>query len=102
MKKVLLVVLLFVVSTGFAHAADAAAGKSIAGSCVACHGADGISKIPSFPNLAGQKEAYLAASLKSYKNGQRNHPSMTGPVKPLSDADIANLAAYYASLSACP
>jgi cytochrome c553 len=79
-------------------AGDAAAGKVKAASCVACHGADGVSSNPAWPNLAGQKEAYLVDSLKAYEAGARDEPVMAGIAKALSDADVANLAAYYAGL----
>ncbi|BEH16265.1 MULTISPECIES: c-type cytochrome [Marinobacter] len=86
-----------------AVAGDAAAGKAKAAVCAACHGQNGISQIPMYPNLAGQKEQYLVASMKAYKNGQRQGgqaPVMQGQATGLSDEDIANLAAYYASLPA--
>ena len=82
-------------------AGDAAAGKAKAGVCAACHGANGISAIPMYPNLAGQKEMYLANAMKAYKAGQRTGgmaPVMTGQATPLSEIDINNLAAYFASL----
>ncbi|AMQ89407.1 MULTISPECIES: c-type cytochrome [Marinobacter] len=86
-----------------AVAGDAAAGKAKAAVCAACHGQNGISQIPMYPNLAGQKEQYLVASMKAYKNGQRQGgqaPVMQAQATGLSDEDIANLAAYYASLPA--
>lgn len=79
-------------------AGDAAAGKGKSASCVACHGAEGVSLNPLWPNLAGQKEQYLAKQLKDFRDGRRNDPMMTPMAKPLSDGDIADLAAYYASL----
>ncbi|MBY6195293.1 c-type cytochrome [Marinobacter hydrocarbonoclasticus] len=84
-------------------AGDIEAGKAKAAVCAACHGQNGISQVPIYPNLAGQKEQYLVASLKAYKAGQRQGgqaPVMQGQATALSDADIANLAAYYASLPA--
>lgn len=84
-----------------AFAGDAAAGKAKAVVCAACHGADGKAAIPTYPNLAGQNEAYLKMAIKAYKNGERTGGQaaiMTGMAKPLSDADIDNLAAYYSSL----
>jgi cytochrome c553 len=84
-------------------AADAEAGKAKAAVCAACHGKDGIAQIPGYPNLAGQNEQYLVSSLKAYKNKQRNGGQaviMQGQAAGLSDEDIANLAAYYASLPA--
>lgn len=79
-------------------AGDAAAGKGKSASCVACHGAEGVSQNPLWPNLAGQKEQYLAKQLKDFREGRRNDPMMAPMAKPLSDDDIADLAAYYASL----
>jgi cytochrome c553 len=90
--------LMLAASANVAIAGDAAAGKAKAASCNACHGATGISAIPTYPNLAGQKEAYLAKQMKAFKDGTRKDPTMNAMAKPLSDADIANLAAHYAGL----
>ncbi len=79
-------------------AGDAAAGKAKAATCAACHGADGISKVPMYPNLKSQKAAYIVKQLKAFKDGTRKDPTMNAMAKPLSDADMANLAAYYSSL----
>ena len=79
-------------------AGDAAAGKAKAASCGACHGTDGISKIPTYPNLKGQKAAYTVKQLKAFKSGARKDPTMNAMAKPLSDADMANLAAYFEGL----
>lgn len=84
-------------------AADAEAGKAKAAVCAACHGKDGVAAIPGYPNLAGQNEQYLVSALKAYKNKQRSGGQaaiMQGQATGLSDEDIANLAAYYASLPA--
>lgn len=100
MKKLLLGVAVATVSlasTG-ALAADAAAGKAKAAVCAACHGAAGVSMIPIYPNLAGQKEMYIVKQLKAFKSGSRPDPVMKGQTAMLSDGDMANLAAYYASL----
>ncbi len=77
---------------------DAAAGKAKAASCAGCHGASGISAVPTYPNLAGQKEAYVVKQLKAFKDGSRKDPTMNAMAKPLSDADMANIAAFYAGL----
>ncbi|HED33037.1 MAG TPA: cytochrome c [Gammaproteobacteria bacterium] len=77
---------------------DAAAGKTKAASCAGCHGADGISKSPAFPNLKGQKAAYTVKQLKAFKAGTRKDPTMNAMAKPLSDTDMANVAAYFESL----
>lgn len=85
-------------SASVAFAGDAAAGKAKSATCAACHGSAGISLIPIYPNLAGQKEAYLEKSMKDFRSKARTDPTMNAMAAPLSDADIANLAAYYASL----
>lgn len=79
-------------------AGNADAGKAKSAVCAACHGAEGISAMDIYPNLAGQKEAYLATQLQHFRDGERNNPIMAPMAKPLSDEDIADLAAYYASL----
>ena len=84
--------------TTSAFAADIEAGKAKSAMCAACHGAAGVSAIPMYPNLAGQKEAYLAKQLKDFKSGARKDPVMAPMAMGLSDADVANLSAYYASL----
>lgn len=81
-----------------AQAADAEKGKALSAPCVACHGTDGISPNPQWPNLAGQKDQYLISSLKAYRNGDRSNPIMSPLAKGLSDEDIENLAAYYSGL----
>jgi cytochrome c553 len=81
-----------------ASAGDAAAGKAKSVTCVGCHGADGISIVPTYPNLAGQKEAYIISTLTGFRDGTRKNATMNPMAKPLSDADIENLAAYYSSL----
>ena len=79
-------------------AGDAAAGKAKSMTCAGCHGANGISNNPMWPNLAGQKQAYLASALQMYRDGRRKNAMMSAMAKNLTDADIANLAAYYSSL----
>ena len=101
MKKLVLVSLMLVLPSISFAGGDATAGKAKSAVCAACHGADGISAAPIYPNLKGQKEAYLVASLKAYKAGQRKggmSAIMAPQAMALSDADMANLAAYYASL----
>ena len=93
-----LIATLVLICAGNAWAADAAAGKAKAAVCAACHGSNGISVIPDYPNLAGQKEKYLQISIKAYRDGERKNPIMSPMASGLSDTDIANLAAYYASL----
>ncbi len=103
MKKLITTAVLAssVALSGQALAGDAAAGKAKSAVCAACHGANGIAAVPTYPNLAGQNEAYLVSAMKAYKNKQRNGGMavvMQGQAAALSDTDIENLAAYYASL----
>lgn len=77
---------------------DIKAGKAKSAACAACHGVAGVSPNPMWPNLAGQKEIYLVKQMKAFKDGSRKDPMMGPMAKPLSDADMANLAAYYAGL----
>jgi cytochrome c553 len=81
-----------------AYAQDAAAGKARAAACTVCHGPQGIAVAPDTPNLAGQPASYLAEQLKAYRSGARKHEIMTLMAKPLADADIANLAAWFSSI----
>ena len=84
------------------HAGDAAAGKTLAKNCAACHGETGVASNPAWPKLAGQKAGYLMNVLKAFRAGLRKDPMMAGVTRSLSDADIANLAAYYAGQSCQP
>lgn len=81
-----------------AAAGDPVLGKKVMAKCQVCHGKDGLAKLPEAPNLAGQKERYLVNALNSFKAGERKNEQMTVIVKGLSDDDIANVAAYYASI----
>ena len=85
------------------HAAGAAeAGAAKAPLCAACHGQKGVSGNPLWPNLAGQQEQYLAKQIRAFRDGERTDVSMQPFVAVLTDQDIEDLAAYYASLSPCP
>lgn len=82
-------------------AGDPEAGKGKISACAACHGTDGMGTAPIYPNLAGQSAAYLESSMKAYREGQRGggmSALMTPQAQGLSDEDIADIAAYYASL----
>lgn len=92
-----LIAALWAAVSGNAHA-DAQAGREKARVCAACHGQLGMSMLPNAPHLAGQPEIYTAEQLKAYRSGKRAHEVMAVIAKPLSDADIADLAAWYASL----
>jgi len=78
-------------------AGDAAAGKAKAATCAGCHGAHGEGKKPN-PPLAGMAEDKFVQALSDYKSGKRANPMMKNFASKLTDADAANLAAYYASL----
>ncbi len=78
---------------------DAAAGKTLAKNCAACHGETGIASNPAWPKLASQKAGYLVNALKAFRAGLRRDPMMAGVTRGLSDTDIANLAAYFAGQS---
>jgi cytochrome c553 len=79
-------------------AGDRIAGAKVMAKCQVCHGKDGLAKLPEAPNIAGQKESYLVRVLKAFKSGERQNPQMSVVVQGLSDEDIANVAAYYASI----
>ena len=81
-----------------ANAADIEAGKTKAMLCAACHGANGVSASEDIPNLAGQKAGYLAKAIRDFKSGARKNGMMASVVPMIADADINNIAAYYASL----
>lgn len=81
-----------------ALAGDPAAGRDKARQCQTCHGIDGLAKIPEAPHLAGESELYIETQLEAFRSGRRTHPTMSVIAKGLSDADIADLAAWYASI----
>lgn len=82
-----------------AAAADAKAAADKARTlCAGCHGPNGISVNPLWPNLAGQHAPYLAKSMRDYRSGQRSDPTMSSIAETLTDAEIENLAAYFAAL----
>ncbi len=102
MKQLLLIAsLASLAALGSAHAAgDAEAGKVKSAACAACHGPDGNSVAPTFPKLAGQHADYLVKQLKEYKSGERQNATMNPMAAPLSEQDMADIAAYYASQTA--
>lgn len=108
MKKVLTVVLagLAISITASVWAEDlvgsADAGKTKAAVCAACHSADGNSVNPEWPKLAGQHPGYITKQLHDLKNDKRTNPTMSPMAKPLSDQDIADLAAYFSSQTRTP
>ena len=96
------VTLLFasLLSVGFATQSVAAekTGAEIAQSCTMCHGENGLSKMPGTPSLAGQSEIYLVNQLRHFRDGQRQHEQMSVIAKPLSNADIDKVAAWFAQI----
>lgn len=104
MLKKIIIIAGFVVSTlssTFVLASgDAVAGKTKTATCGACHGAEGISAIPANPNLAGQVPGYISAQLKAFKSGERVNAIMAGMAAGLSNKDMDDIDAYYASLKA--
>lgn len=100
MKRVAVVIMAGILAgiSGAVHAGDATAGKAKAATCAGCHGAQGISNNPMWPNLAGQQQAYLVKQLQAFREGTRSDPMMSPMAKPLSDTEIQNLAVYYSGL----
>ena len=105
MKKLILALICGVASLSAVAGGNVANGEALAKTynCASCHGADYTKSIdPSYPKLAGQHAKYLEHALTTYKRGDgpngRNNAIMTAQVKPLSNKDIADLAAYLHSL----
>ena len=67
--------------------------------CAACHGVLGIGTLPDTPNLAGQPRIYLTEQLKAFRGGKRSHEVMSLIARPMTDADIADLADWYSSIA---
>ncbi len=84
--------------TDAARAADPAAGRKKAATCAACHGINGLAKIPDAPNIAGDSTTYLKNALNAYRTGKRQNPQMEVVAKRLNDGDIEDLAAWYSAL----
>lgn len=97
-KAILLLALIISMPLSSYADGDIAAGKLKAATCAVCHGAEGISGNDIWPNLAGQKAGYLVKQMKAFRDGGRKDPMMSPMATPLSDDDIANLAAYFSSL----
>lgn len=98
MNKIIVSLLLCLGLIGAVQAAgDPAAGQAKTIVCGACHGVDGNSPVANFPKLAGQGERYLLKQMQDIKSGARPVVEMTGMLDPLSDQDMADIAAYYAA-----
>jgi len=89
--------LALLVPLGATAKGNPAVGKAKSTPCQACHGVDGKSIAPEYPNLGGQYESYLVKSLRDYRDGRRKNPIMAPMAANLSDQDIEDLAAWYAS-----
>jgi cytochrome c553 len=81
---------------------DATAGQGKAAACGACHGLDGNSSDPQYPRLAGQSEQYIASQLADFKSGKRANPIMAGFAATLSEQDMHDIGAYFATKSSLP
>jgi cytochrome c553 len=90
--------LLALSTSALAASGDAEAGSKKSTPCQVCHGKNGISVSPDFPNLAGQHEDYIVASLTHYKNGKRKNPIMVAQAANLTPKDILDLAAHFSKL----
>lgn len=99
MKKLAFAALVMFGAVSTAQAAgNAAAGQGKAASCAACHGATGSkTTLPTYPKLAGQHASFIAKQLADFKSGARMDPIMMGMVAPLSEEDMADISAYFAS-----
>lgn len=97
MQKEILLIALSVISINVC-ALDTGAVKAKSVTCAGCHGTAGISAVPVYPNLAGQKAQYLEKQLKAFRDGSRRDSIMSPMAKSLSDEDIAELAEFYESL----
>lgn len=74
------------------------AGRKKAEPCAACHGANGVSIVDVWPNLAGQKRSYLVKQLRAFRDGTRKDPIMGSFAQPLTDQDIEDLATHFSKL----
>ena len=96
-RVVLISLTLFLVAPTI-WAADIEAGKQRAATCFACHGPEGISSNPKYPNLAGQNSEYLMKQINAFRTGDRTDPFMTPMAAQMNDADVENVAAFFADL----
>ena len=97
MKKLSIALLVFAALNAFAD--DVTQGRAKADvACALCHGPTGMASLPNAPNLAGQQAIYLSEQLKAYRSGKRHNEVMGVIAKPLTDAEIAQLAAWYSAI----
>ena len=95
--RILCAALLTLALPAVAASGDADVGRKKSAPCAACHGQNGVSPSPEFPNLAGQYADYLQTALSHYKNGKRKNPIMQAQVEKLTLKDMMDLSAYFAS-----
>ncbi|HEU0196761.1 MAG TPA: cytochrome c [Nevskiaceae bacterium] len=101
MRRLLIgaVIVAAALASASAYAVDPAAGqKQFEATCAACHGSNGISVAPIYPDLAGQKDQYLVSQLKAFRDGSRKNAIMEPMAKHLTDAQIVDLAAFLSAL----
>ncbi|MDH4480209.1 MAG: cytochrome c [Rhodoferax sp.] len=99
MKKILCTLLASAALCASASANDVALGRAKADiACALCHGANGQASLPNAPNLAGQQAIYVSEQLKNYRSGKRQNEVMGVIAKPLTDTEIAQLAAWYSAI----
>jgi len=96
-QQVAVIGLLSVIPAVAFSAGNAAAGQNKSAVCHACHGPTGKSIQPIYPNLGGQHQDYLSMSLRAFRDGNRQNAIMNGFAANLSDTDIEDIAAWYAS-----
>ena len=97
----IIISLLIATHLGLVHAAgDAERGKQRATVCFGCHGPDGQSLNPEYPNLAGQMELYLIKQITAFRSGERKNPLMTPMAAQLSDQDVLDVTAYFSAQKA--
>jgi len=90
------------ISSPLTAAGDPSEGAKKAALCGACHSPNGISVNPLWPNLAGQKAAYLSKQIKAFRDGERVEATMQPFVGSLTDDEIEDLAAHFSELTPCP
>jgi len=86
------------IETAYAIGGDPKTGKTKAQACAVCHGPMGMAINPGAPHLAGQPAIYLVEQLHDFKSGKRQNPVMSVIAKPLTEADILDLAAWYSTI----
>jgi cytochrome c553 len=97
MKNIFWICLLAMLSSSYADEVTSGRAKADV-ACALCHGPNGIATLPNAPNLAGQQALYVSEQLKNYRSGKRQNEVMGVIAKPLTDAEITQLAAWYSAI----